>query len=250
MSLPHLGQGSAAAASYKVQARARSALGCSAVFSTLVSTTEPHTTMPRARHCNCPCRPSRHAVLNEEEHLREQEEWVRPFCHARLSLQLMHIEGQKKCVSGSRQSRRREYFNVLKSCLVPDPRPQEAVVELKLGKVAHMPTQADGLRWSEMSRLPYWAPSLQLTVPSEFLHSALEGLPVAAIKISLDAAGIANDLPPACAFDSAEFDPENPVIVRTAWDRVGDTTARKKEAARSVADDKPNREHTVLRTWD
>ncbi|KAJ7030671.1 hypothetical protein C8F04DRAFT_1186525 [Mycena alexandri] len=196
LSLPHLGQGSAVSASYKVHARARSALACSPVFSALMLTTEPHVP-PRARHCDCSCRPSHHAVLNEEEHLCEQEEWI--------------LKAKKNPSQASNEAE--------------NSGADEAIVQPNLGEVANMRHQADCLRWSEMSRLPYWNPTFQLTVLSEFLHGALEGVPVAALEITMDAAGIANDRSPACPSDFAEFDPDNSLVVRDAWVRAGDTPA-------------------------
>ncbi|KAJ7027360.1 hypothetical protein C8F04DRAFT_1189638 [Mycena alexandri] len=197
LSLPHLGQGSAvSSASYKVHARARSALACSPVFSALMLTTEPHVP-PRARHCDCSCRPSHHAVLNEEEHLCEQEEWI--------------LKAKKNPSQASNEAE--------------NSGADEAIVQPNLGEVANMRHQADCLRWSEMSRLPYWNPTFQLTVLSEFLHGALEGVPVAALEITMDAAGIANDRSPACPSDFAEFDPDNSLVVRDAWVRAGDTPA-------------------------
>jgi hypothetical protein len=77
----------------------------------------------------------------------------------------------------------------------------------------------DGLRWSEMWRLPYWNPTRMVT--SEPMHNIYEGLVSYhsryVIQLNAHDAAKSEELPPAFSFDFLEFDSETttaPKIMR------------------------------------
>ena len=100
----------------------------------------------------------------------------------------------------------------------------------KLRDVAHMRAQAeawrdaktsaerakiyaeDGLRWTELWRLPYWNPTLMVT--PEPMHCLYEGLVAfhsrGVLQLNATDAAKPQEPPPAYSFDFLEYDPESP----------------------------------------
>ncbi|KAJ7163655.1 hypothetical protein C8R46DRAFT_902729 [Mycena filopes] len=76
--------------------------------------------------------------------------------------------------------------------------------------------KADGLRYSELWRLPYWNPTRMVT--SEFMHCGLEGIGAYhnryVLQLTAHDAKKAPELPPAFDFDFLEFDGETTTAPR------------------------------------